>query len=290
MTDLHDRLAEWLAEAAPGDPPRDLALHASGCVECMARASAIDALADVDPSRAPEPPPHVGGATRPAGVLPVARAVAALATMGLLVAAVLVGAGALIGDRSPAGSGSHPEASGTPGEGVLGAAASDLATSPPSKEEEQSPSPSPAATATATETATATADESPDGTTDPEPATADRAETSAPVLPAPTTIAVPAGTPRPTAPPATPAPAPTPTPVPAATPSPTPPPPPTPTPAPTPTDEPAPVPTPTPTPTPADGESAASDASCENGLDDDGDLLVDLLDPGCVVGSHESDA
>lgn len=282
MTDPHDRVADWLAEAAPGDPPRDLALHASGCGECMARASAIDALADVDPGRAPEPPPHVGGTTRPAGLLPVARAVAGLATVGLLVAAVLVGAGALIGDRSPAGSGSRPEASGTPGEGVLGATASDAATSSPSEEEEQSRSPSPAATATATPTA----DESPEGTTDPDPATPAPAETSAPVLPAPTTIAVPAGTPRPTVPPATPAPAPTPTPVPAATPSPTPPPPPTPTPAPTPTDEPAPV----PTPTPAEGESAASDASCDNGLDDDGDLLIDLLDPGCVVGSRESDA
>lgn len=289
MTDLHDRVADWLAEAAPGDPPRDLALHASGCGDCMARASAIDALADVDPGRAPEPPPHVGGTTRPAGLLPVARAVAGLATVGLLVAAVLVGAGALIGDRSPAGSGSRPEASDTPGEGVLGATASDAATSSPS-EEEQSPSPSPAATATAT------ADESPDGTTDPEPATPDPAETSAPVLPAPTTVTIPAGTPRPAAPQPTPAPAPTPTPVPAVTPSPPPPPPPTPTPVPTPTEEPTPVPTPvptplpTPTPTPADGESAAADGSCGNGLDDDEDLLIDVLDPGCVIGSRESDA
>ena len=95
------------------------------------------------------------------------------------------------------------------------------------------------------------------------------APSSAPTTPAPGTV-TPAPTPAPTPPPPDPTPQPTPTP----TPAPTPPPP-----------DPTPQPTPTPTPTPP-----PADTSCTNGVDDDGDLLPDLLDPGCLLGDSEFDA
>jgi hypothetical protein len=54
-----------------------------------------------------------------------------------------------------------------------------------------------------------------------------------------------------------------------------------PTPAPpTPTPIPTPEPTPVPTPVPA---------ACANGVDDDGDLLVDDADPGCEGAADDSE-
>lgn len=76
-------------------------------------------------------------------------------------------------------------------------------------------------------------------------------------------------------------PPPPPTAAPTVAPSPTPPPP-TATPIPTPPPTPAPTPPPTPTPT------AAPD-DCVDGIDNDGDLLIDGLDPGCLTG-NEADA
>ena len=90
----------------------------------------------------------------------------------------------------------------------------------------------------------------------------------------------PTPTPVPTDPPT---PAPTPPPTPPPTPAPTPPPTPDPTPVPTPDPTPLPTPDPTPMPTlPAD--------DCDDGVDNDGDLLADLLDPGCVLAGDESAA
>lgn len=80
-------------------------------------------------------------------------------------------------------------------------------------------------------------------------------------------------------PPAPPGPAPTPRP------SAPPPPPPTATPSPRPTPTPTPVPTPVPTPTPT--------PQCSDGIDNDGDLLIDFpVDPGCLrpEDNDESDA
>lgn len=56
-----------------------------------------------------------------------------------------------------------------------------------------------------------------------------------------------------------------------------------PTPVPTqpPTPEPTPVPTPEPTPVPDD---------CADGIDNDGDELIDLLDPGCLLDGNEPSA
>ena len=42
--DPHDRFLTWLLDGAQGDPPRDLALHASLCQACMDWVGAHDAL------------------------------------------------------------------------------------------------------------------------------------------------------------------------------------------------------------------------------------------------------
>lgn len=56
MSDPHRRFGAWLVAGAPGDPPRDAALHASVCTDCMAAVEALDALAAIDPSRGLLPP------------------------------------------------------------------------------------------------------------------------------------------------------------------------------------------------------------------------------------------
>lgn len=86
--------------------------------------------------------------------------------------------------------------------------------------------------------------------------------------------------PRPTASAAAVSPTLEPTPAPTTTPSPTP----DPTPSPTP-DPPDPTPSPTPDPTP----SPPIASNCSDGVDNDGDLLIDGFDPGCIVGDSESD-
>ena len=274
MTDLHDRFLTWLAEATPGDPPRDLALHASGCDECLASAAAVDALRTINLGSAPEPPELVGQAAPPPRLLRVARAGAGFAAVALLGGAVLIGTAALLDDRSPTTGGGLAPAD-APAEGVLGAAGG------------------PSLTPEATESSTPTAAESPDA--DDASPTPDG--TSAPVVPAPTAVAtVPGSAPRPVTPPPPPAPTPPPpTPAPTltatATPAPTPAPTAEPTPSPTPivTPAPTPAPTPTATPTPSDGGTTGSTTSCTNGVDDDGDLLADDLDLGCQLGTRESD-
>lgn len=265
MTDPHERFAGWLAAGAADDPPRDLALHASACDECLSRAAALDGLSEIDPGAAAEPPIHVGTARRGAGAVPVARAAAGFATLGLLGAAVILAASAVVPDGSPGGRDvSTP--SRAPVEGVLGAAVE-----PTQTPEAASPSPSPS--------------DEPDEEASSEPTPSQRTgRTPAPFVPAPTPVAVPAGTPQPTPAPPTigPTQEPTPTPPPTSVPDPTP------TPTPVPTPEPTSTPTPTPAPSPSES-SATSAASCTNGVDDDGDLLADEVDPGCVLGSKESD-
>jgi hypothetical protein len=55
-------------------------------------------------------------------------------------------------------------------------------------------------------------------------------------------------------------------------------------PSPVPTVAPTPVPTPQPTPVPTPF------GDCQDGIDNDGDLLIDLLDPGCVLDGNEFSA
>ncbi|HEX5395582.1 MAG TPA: hypothetical protein VFX74_00680, partial [Candidatus Limnocylindria bacterium] len=65
VSDPHRAFGEWLVQEAPGEPPRDAALHASVCSECLRRVTALDALAEVDVGRALLPASRV--MARPAG-------------------------------------------------------------------------------------------------------------------------------------------------------------------------------------------------------------------------------
>ena len=52
---LHDRFVGWLRVGAQGELARDVALHASVCPACARWIQAHDALAAIDPGRAPLP-------------------------------------------------------------------------------------------------------------------------------------------------------------------------------------------------------------------------------------------
>ena len=114
MNEAHRRFQEWLAAGADGEPPRDLAVHASVCADCQRSIAALDRLAAIDPSRAAMPaaretvPEARGGAVR------MGRLVGAAA--GVLFSAVILGIGAsqLI---SLSRSGQVGQATPTPGQG-----------------------------------------------------------------------------------------------------------------------------------------------------------------------------
>jgi hypothetical protein len=252
--DPHARVAAWLSAGAGGEPTRDLALHASVCDGCHARMAAFDLLSAVDTGRAPLPPTRAG--------LPIPAATGAAAAGGGLAIAVLgIGLTLVIGVTGwrlleetvlDGGSGASPQ------QAVLGAGGSSSAVA--------SSDLSPGGTATdGAASASGTQTGSP-SSPNPQP------EVDSPVFgpPAPTATALP---PRSTARPV-------------ATASPR-----APTPSPSlvvataqPTAQPTAVPTPEPpppTPEPVD--------DCLDGEDNDGDLLVDDLDPGCIIGDDEAD-
>lgn len=251
MTDLHVRFGAWLAQGAPGAPFRDLAIHASGCAECLAKAAALDALTSLDVAEAPMPPAHAATPAR-TRVVPRARAATSVVALGFLIVAVLASVDLLEGDVRPE-PGAEDGATQPPvadGEGVLGEAGGRAVTDATAAPDPETPTRGPSSAT-------------------PSPTPSPSAPVAAPpAMPRPPLV-VPIGTPRPpTAPPGAkpsqgpgptatpPAPstpmsaAPTPSPSPS-TPAPTP----TPTPAtPSPTMTPSPSPTPTPTST-DDGEA-----------------------------------
>lgn len=216
MSDPHDRFAAWVADGAAGDLPRDVALHAAGCDECLAVAGALDALAAVNLD-AVELPPMLAVPARGASPLAtIARRSAGAAALGLLALVVAaLGSGWPL-DQSPSTGDAAALEPSARAEGVLGGAAG-----PSPSEDDATPSP------------TGSPDATPTATNDPAATSA-----AAPVQPAPTTRQIP--TAGPTVPAATPPPSATPTPVPSPS-----------TPAPTATPRPTTTPTPTPTPTPA---------------------------------------
>jgi len=55
VTDAHRRFGEWLAAGAADEPPRDAALHASVCADCLVSIAALDALTAIDLGRAALP-------------------------------------------------------------------------------------------------------------------------------------------------------------------------------------------------------------------------------------------
>jgi hypothetical protein len=203
MNEGHQRFQDWLTAGAEGDPPRDLAVHASVCAICQQSISALDHLSVVNTGLASMPGQPTG---RERSRLVMAGRLAG-ATAVLFGAAILgVGVSQLIGVSRPGGPVAQATASPNTNQGVLGG----TATPQPSPSAEPTPS-------VAQETLT------PLGTPLP---------THAPVVtpvprrtPAPTPFSTPAGTPLPT-PIATPTPIetpiPTPVPTPVLTPVPTP--------------------------------------------------------------------
>ena len=221
MTDRHDRFMVWLVAGADGEPPRDLAIHASGCEVCGPAIAVMDSLAaiDVGAAAAPSLPMSLPRSSR-VRAAPVVVAVLALATIGTSVA---IGGFGLLSETPPTAGRPSPST----GEDVLaGVPTEPVATAEPS-DEEPTPTPDESPSPSATQAPQATAE--PTGAQ--VPPVLHQPPAPPPVLPPPATAAP---TPRPATPrPPTPRPtsAPSPTPIPTAPP--TPPPPPTPTATPT---------------------------------------------------------
>jgi hypothetical protein len=234
MTDLHERFREWLLTGAPGEPPRDAALHASACDRCLADVAAVDALLAVDVAGA-DVPALAAGDPRPIpgpGVRAV-RAISGVAAVGLLVVAAMIGAGALREDSAGPGAAAPDPTESPDGEGILAGAPSftpavSVMAGTPSPSASASESAEPSEDPASSEVATGVAPTQPPFVAPPPPAITPGP--TAVVTPRPTTVATPVPTVQPT-------PAPTPVPTTPATPVPTP----------EPTPQPTPVPTPPPT-------------------------------------------
>lgn len=198
--DLHRLFDEWLAAGAEGEPGRDLALHASGCEECLRAIAAMDSLQAIDVGAAPPPPSmRVSSGSRPGSGPGGAGYVAGV------IAAVLVGIGFAVGASGlfplrDAGTGTEDTGLRSPAGEVLGGGPSDRASLEPASED-PSPSPSPTPSPTAEPSPSEEATAAPVVAPPPAPLV-----TPAPQpLPQPT----PAPTAAPTVAPSTPAPTPT---------------------------------------------------------------------------------
>ena len=247
MDELHDRFDDWLAAGAQGEPPRDVAVHASGCDACLRSLVAYDSLQAIDIGAAALPPL---GRVAPAGREALARtlrfAVGAVAVV-LLGTSVAIGASGLL---RTAQLGSAQETQ-SPGEGVL----SGVPSAPASEPGSQQPA--------------ASAGESGKPKQSPSEESAVAVATPAPqVLPHSTPSPQPLGTPGPTA-------APTPTSAPTATPSAT---------ATASATASATV-SPSATESASPSSSVPPTPQCSDLVDNDGDGFVDFVgpnpDPGC---------
>ncbi len=118
MSEPHERFTAWLLAGAEGDPPRDLAVHASVCPACRASIAAFDRLDLVDPGAAPIPA-RTGPVSR--GVL-VRAGRAAGAAVGVIIAATVLGVGGwqLIDAARGGPGGGIAQATQTPDQNVLG--------------------------------------------------------------------------------------------------------------------------------------------------------------------------
>jgi hypothetical protein len=124
VNEAHQRFREWLTAGAEGDPPRDVAVHASVCTECRRSIAALDLLAMVNPGVASMPAEPTG---RERGRLAMAGRLVG-ATAVLFSAATLgVGVSQLIGVSHP--NSPVAQASPSPDQNVLGA----IATQQPSE-------------------------------------------------------------------------------------------------------------------------------------------------------------
>lgn len=120
MNDAHGWFQAWLTAGADGDPPRDVAVHASVCAACRQSMAAMDLLTIVDPGLAgmPSPPPVIARS----GLAHPGRLAGAVA--GVVFSAVILGIGAsqLIALSRDNQGGPIAQASQTPAQGVLGGA------------------------------------------------------------------------------------------------------------------------------------------------------------------------
>jgi len=102
MTDSHAELEAWLVDGAMGDPPREIAVHATLCESCTARLGAFDALTLIDVAAAGSPPPEAAPSRVRRGV---AWARLGSAVVGTVVAGIILvfGASQLLGLATRAG-------------------------------------------------------------------------------------------------------------------------------------------------------------------------------------------
>jgi hypothetical protein len=252
----HERFDEWLLSGARGEPARDLALHASLCPACTARIRALDLLMAVDAGRAPRPLSLVG-ARRPAGALR-RMGLAAVALGGVTLAAALIGVASwrlidLQGLAEPV----DENAGATPAQAVLGGTGESSQAPSPEASSAAPSSAEPAATATGGPSQAAAATVQPTSPPVNQPGATPRPSTARPSVSASSPTSV--------------APSPSPTSTPTGSPTPTPP------------GSATPDPAPTPTPQPSAGPD-----DCADGIDNDGDLLIDGLDPGCLLDGDEA--
>jgi hypothetical protein len=136
MNEAHQRFHDWLTAGAEGDPPRDVAVHASVCDECRRSIASLDLLANVNPGLAGIPAKPAGrerGGVAIAGRLVGATAVLSSAAIFGVVVSQFIGV-------SHANNDPVAQASPTPDQNVLG--------------ETATPQPSPEATPTPQETLT----------------------------------------------------------------------------------------------------------------------------------------
>jgi hypothetical protein len=108
MTDSHAQLEAWLVEGAMGDPPREIAVHATLCESCAARLGAFDALALIDVAAAGSPPPRAAPSRVRMGV---AWARLGAAVVGTVVAGIILvfGASQLLGLATQTGGPNAPQ-------------------------------------------------------------------------------------------------------------------------------------------------------------------------------------
>ena len=253
-TGPHRQFEAWLLSGKEGDPPQRLTSHGETCDECRSRIAAFDLLKAIDPTRAGVPPAARWTIERKRTPAPWM----VLGVCGAILLALL-------------------SIAGWPRSGSLGMGTGQLMPLQQVLGNTGAPTPSldasaPSVPATASEGGVSSAEAA------QSPGPLDQSAVGpegSPGEPAPG--ASPGETPSGTAAPAGDAPVATPPPTNAPTPR-----PPT---APPPTAQPTPVPTPRPTPDPTAAPSLA--ANCSNGVDDDGDLLADLLDLGCVLFGDE---
>lgn len=91
LSDPHRAFGSWLADGAAGEPPRDAALHASVCEECMRQVASLDALRAIDLGRAMLPASRLAPHVTRRGTPSMRWAGAAAASV---MGAVIVGIGA----------------------------------------------------------------------------------------------------------------------------------------------------------------------------------------------------